>query len=143
MENKKLIITGNNGMGHTKNPASYYRDCFYHRTSTEALVTRALINKKILFAPLVAFGIGNRRKREIDHLICRNGFMLLQEIDGDSHINESMFEAERRLKPFRDQGFFIKRYRQPPYPDLEWADSICEESISFIDDMTKIFGRRG
>ena len=140
--NEEQIITSNNGRGHNLNPADYYSDHFYHRTQTEALITRVCIQKNLLFAPLVVFSVGNRKRREIDHLLCKDSYMLLQEIDGPSHNEETMFEAEERLKIFRQNGFFILRYKQPDFPDLAWATSVVEESLEFIDKMVAIYGRR-
>ena len=132
----------NNGRGHTKNPATIPGDYFEHRTYAEVLMTRALKLEGVIFSALPVFDMGNYQRAEIDHIILKDGMVLLQELDGPSHRGELMLDAEKRLEKFRDEGFFIRRYEQPEEVTLSWCTQRARESIRFMEKMLRIYGRR-
>lgn len=105
-------------------------------------MTRALKLEGVIFSALPVFDMGNYQRAEIDHIILKDGMVLLQELDGPSHRGELMLEAEKRLEKFRDEGFFIRRYEQPEVVTLSWCTQRARESIRFMEKMLRIYGRR-
>ena len=137
-----LDLALNNAKGHTLNPGTILGDWFYHRTNSERLMTRALKLEGVIFSALPVFDMGDHRRCEVDHIILKNGMMLLQELDGPSHLGELSVDAEKRLAKFKDEGFFVKRYEEPEIVDLDWCTKRARESIAFLDKMLAIYGRR-
>ena len=117
----------NNCFGHSQHPGTIMHRNFRHRSLVETFITESLYQRQFLFAPMPVFTNGSRRI-ELDFLIIKDGIAVGLEIDSEQWHQESMLEAEDRLRSFRDNLIDITRVKAPAYDaSLSWAHSVIDK----------------
>ena len=129
----------NQGYAHSNNRAPIKSCNVYHRTHYEPLFTAACIRREILALPL-PLAIYGWQRIEPDYLVIKDGFMVLVELDGLSHLDELASKEQKRLKPFRDNLVHVMRFPVPPDTDIGWAHGILDQVLERIQKLTDIYG---
>jgi hypothetical protein len=135
------LSINNQGYGHSLNPAPIITDNVRHRMPYECLMTKALIRRRILFAPMPLFLYGSQRI-EPDYVIFKDGFSVLVELDGSSHEFELASKEQSRLKFFRDNLFQVMRFSIPDDPDINFFNDVLKEVEGRIEKLSNLHGSR-
>ena len=122
--------TTNNGRAHTLNPGEHLQRGFICRSVPETLIVEACWQRKILYAPNCVFSY--KRKIELDGFFIVDGVCLCLELDSSYHDSELMFDAEKRLEGFRDQGVPVVREKIPANANMEWAHNVVDRILEKI-----------
>ena len=96
----------NQGRVRSDNVAPYQADGLLFRSQPEIHLYRALMGRKISFAPLPVFIRGGelRRRVEPDFVIFHRGEVLVVELDGKQFHHETPVEADERLTLLSYEG---------------------------------------
>ena len=139
---EKFIENGNCGFGHSLNPGPIMHRNFRHRSHLETTITEAYWQRRpnYLLTVLPVFTNVSRRI-ELDFGILKDGIFLGIEIDSSWH-EESMLEAEKRLKTFSDNFIHIMRFKAPDDADVNWAFTVLDRVEKRIQEIA-IFNKIG
>ena len=124
----------NQGNGHSKHPAAIEYDGLWFRTKEEVFLYRALKAQGALVAPGPVFVKERalRRRVEPDFLVIKDGVVLVVELDGGSHNDETPAEAQERLLALEQAGCRVRRVQATDCGSDAQAAKIAKDILAHI-----------
>ena len=124
---------GNNGLGHTNNPARHWSGHFCYRSPQEIMFSYALAKRRrrtgeqFGYMPLGVWSFPNQKRRELDFFIVDRGIYQAVEIDGESHREETVLARNEKEKFCNVNKIDTLRFVSHNTDDADWADECVEE----------------